>query len=91
MLSKENLQEVYPLTPMQEGLFFHALYEPDSLAYLQQITYCLRGALDVGAFETAWNQLIQRHDVLRTVFIHRKRAGICSIAGSGPDAHRISG
>jgi|GEM_PF-266592 len=71
MLSKENLQEVYPLTPMQEGLFFHALYEPDSLAYLQQITYCLRGALDVVAFETAWNQLIQRHDVLRTVFIHR--------------------
>ncbi len=71
MLKKEDLQEVYPMTPMQEGMFFHALYEPDSQAYVQQITYGLRGALDIAAFEAAWNRLIQRHDVLRTVFIHR--------------------
>ncbi|MBT6276943.1 MAG: amino acid adenylation domain-containing protein [Chromatiales bacterium] len=68
--SKIKVQNVYPLTPMQEGMLFHALLEPDSAAYFEQLSWSVRGELDVAAFEASWNTLIERHAVLRTMFVH---------------------
>ncbi len=72
MISKENLQDLYPLTPMQENMLFHVLYARDSLAYVEQMVYRVRGALDERLFEQAWNRLLIRHDVLRSVFVAHK-------------------
>ncbi|HEX7137208.1 MAG TPA: amino acid adenylation domain-containing protein, partial [Vicinamibacterales bacterium] len=67
-----NLKDLLPLSPMQEGMLFHHLVEPRSQAYLEQISYRLSGALDTSMFEGAWNDVLRRHDVLRTVFVHEK-------------------
>lgn len=67
-VKKSNIQNIYPLSPMQEGLLFHSLTEPGSSAYFQQISYCIRGELNFKLFEQVWNQLLQRYDILRSVF-----------------------
>lgn len=72
MLEQENLQDLYPLSPMQEGMLFHYLLEPDTAAYVEQVGYGLHGDIDVEAFKSAWAQLVERHGILRTVFVHDK-------------------
>ena len=73
-LPADAIQDVYPLSPMQEGLLFHALYDSHSSAFFQQMHYLLEGPLDIGMVETAWNKLAQRHDILRTRFVHENLA-----------------
>lgn len=63
-----DLQDMYPLSPMQEGMLFHSLLDPAS--YLVQFSYTLKGSIDIAAMKEAFGQLVQRHDVLRTVFIY---------------------
>lgn len=63
-----NVEDIYPLAPMQAGMLFHALYSPDSAAYCMQVSCTIRGALDISAFENAWQHVVRRHPVLRTTF-----------------------
>ena len=72
MISRENLQDLYPLGPLQEGMLFQWLLSPDDGTYVEQMTYRAAGRFDVARFEAAWNELARRHDVLRTVFVHEK-------------------
>jgi surfactin family lipopeptide synthetase C len=72
MIDRANLKDLYPLSPMQEGMLYHALREPDSTAYFEQISYRLSGTLDMALFERAWNELVARHDILRTLFVFEK-------------------
>ncbi|MCP5053365.1 MAG: non-ribosomal peptide synthetase, partial [bacterium] len=65
-----RLQDIYTLSPMQEGMLFHALYEPASLAYFEQISYRFQGTLNPDVVSTGLKELFKRHDILRTVFIH---------------------
>lgn len=71
MLNKQNIKDIYPLSPMQEGMFYHSLHDPDSTAYFQQMLIRLRGRLDVDTFHAALDKLVARHDILRTIFIHK--------------------
>lgn len=73
-LNKANLQDLYPLSPMQQGMLFHALYQPDSQAYFEQMSYDIQGNLDCDIFKQSWQLLHNRHDALRTVFVHKKSA-----------------
>ena len=68
--SKIKIQNIYPLTSMQEGMLFHALLEPNSPAYFEQLSWSISGNFDVAAFEASWNKLIERHAVLRSMFVH---------------------
>ncbi|WP_148219481.1 non-ribosomal peptide synthetase [Azospirillum sp. B510] len=63
-----NIEAAYPLTPLQEGLLFHTLSHPGEPTYFEQIRATIRGALDLHAFEAAWNQVIARHAILRSAF-----------------------
>ncbi len=67
--NRTNIETMYPLSPMQEGLLFHAVYAPQSSAYSIQFSYRLRGCLDVVLFKRAWKRVIERHPVLRTLFV----------------------
>ncbi|RFU43197.1 amino acid adenylation domain-containing protein [Actinomadura logoneensis] len=67
------LQDVWPLSPLQQGLFFHARYADASAdVYTAQAVIELRGALDAGALEAAAAALLRRHANLRAAFRQRK-------------------
>src|SRR6185437_15497168 len=44
---ERDIEDVYPLSPVQEGMLFHTSYAPASGVYVQQFTCRLRGTLDV--------------------------------------------
>src|SRR5918996_1496914 len=70
-----NIESIYPLSPMQQGMLFHTLHAPDSEVYCEQMSCSLNGNLNVSAFKQAWWQVMQRHSVLRTLVVwqHRKK------------------
>ncbi len=63
----ESIQELYPLTPTQRAILFHTLYAPKTGVYVEQNALEM-AELDVALYIQAWQQLIRRHDVLRTGF-----------------------
>jgi amino acid adenylation domain-containing protein/non-ribosomal peptide synthase protein (TIGR01720 family) len=65
----KNVEEVYPLTPLQNGMLFHSLMAPGSGVYVNQITCSLPADLDTLRFREAWERLVARHGVLRTAFL----------------------
>lgn len=71
-MSKKNIEAVYPLSPMQQGMLFHSLYAPDSGVYFEQLSCTLRGELVLDAFQRAWQEVVNRHDVLRTSFVWKR-------------------
>jgi amino acid adenylation domain-containing protein len=68
-INKQNIEDIYPLSPMQQGMLFHSLYAPDSGIYFQQMICTLRGNLEVAAFEQAWKKIVEKHSIFRTAFI----------------------
>ena len=63
------IDDILPLTPLQEGLLFHALYDeqlPD--VYTVQLELGLEGALDCEALRAAAQALLERHASLRACF-----------------------
>ena len=69
-----GLVDLYPLTPMQEGMLFHCLLLPGSGIYVLQDQYEIRGMLNIDAFRDAWQQVIDRHDILRSAMLWRQIA-----------------
>lgn len=65
----ENIEDIYPLGRMQEGLLFHSLTLPGTGIYVMQDCYEITGAVDVAAFKTAWQKVVDHHPMLRTSFI----------------------
>ena len=63
--------DVYPLSPMQQGMLFHTLLAPGSGIYIEQLTGDIQGALDIPAFERAWRRALERHSILRSSFLWR--------------------
>jgi amino acid adenylation domain-containing protein/non-ribosomal peptide synthase protein (TIGR01720 family) len=68
-VSRKNIENVYSLSPLQEGLLFHALYSSQRSVYAVQIAWTLEGKLDVAALERALGELLERHAILRTCFV----------------------
>src|SRR5262249_11214641 len=64
-----NIEAVYPLSPLQQGLLFHSLYLPAGGAYFEQVRGRFVVPIDAGAFRDAWQFLVDRHDILRTAFV----------------------
>ncbi len=64
----DSFQDIYPLSPMQEGMLFHSIYAPRSGVYIEQRWCVVEGNLDVQAFQAAWNFVINRHPSLRSEF-----------------------
>ena len=66
-----RIEDILPLSPLQEGLLFHALYDaqaPD--VYTVQLVLSLQGPLDGAALQAAVQALIDRHASLRAGFQH---------------------
>ncbi|MER7860340.1 non-ribosomal peptide synthase/polyketide synthase [Amycolatopsis japonica] len=60
------VEDLYPLTPMQAGMVFHSLSQPDERLYFQQVGFVVEGVEDVDALAEAWQHVVDRTPVLRT-------------------------
>ncbi|MGG7637891.1 condensation domain-containing protein, partial [Pseudomonas sp. ES1] len=67
-LAPDTVEDLYPLSPMQQGMLFHALYEQGSGEYINQLRLDLSG-LDPQRFRQAWQAALDNHDILRTRFL----------------------
>ena len=79
MIKKETVKYFYRLSPLQEGIFFHHLRDPSSVSYFNQLSFRMRGTFDVKAAMNSFQHIIDRHDILRTVFIQKPSGGLLQI------------
>ncbi|WP_342755398.1 amino acid adenylation domain-containing protein [Pantoea sp. MBD-2R] len=67
LVGQRRITDIYPLSPLQEGMLFHSVAEPEHHAYHEQAIATLE-RLDPELFIGAWKKLLSRHDILRTSF-----------------------
>jgi surfactin family lipopeptide synthetase C len=67
-MQRHDVEDIYELSPIQQGLLYELLKAPDTGVYVEQMTGDLVGRLDLGAFERAWQRVVDRHTILRTSF-----------------------
>ena len=82
MGNDRGVEDVYPLTPMQEGMLFHTLYAPGSGVYVEQSSFMLDGPLDVEALERAWQGAGPATRRCGRASRGRERTGPCSWSGA---------
>lgn len=67
-MKMENMEDLYELSPMQQGMLFHSLAAPESGVYVESLSCTMQGNLDISAFKRAWQKVVERHQVWRTSF-----------------------
>ncbi|WP_161975702.1 non-ribosomal peptide synthase/polyketide synthase [Tengunoibacter tsumagoiensis] len=66
---RRDIEAIYPLSPLQQGLVFQSLYAPGEGDYIIQVHLTLHGELNSEVFGAAWQAVVQRHAILRTSFV----------------------
>ncbi|AFQ15020.1 non-ribosomal peptide synthase/polyketide synthase [Bacillus thuringiensis] len=67
-----QITDLYPLSPLQEGMIFHTLHDQGDehvAPYIVQLSFMIRGKMNIPTFEQAWKSVIQRHEIFRTAFV----------------------
>ena len=67
-MNKNQVEDIYTLSPMQEGMLFHMLAQPDSEAYFEQVSCDFEGEINLPGFQQAWQEIVDRYAVFRTSF-----------------------
>ena len=65
-----NIKDIYPCTPMQEDMLNSQAHDPSlfMLEVVMEVQSASSGAIDVLQLKSAWSDVVQRHDILRTFF-----------------------
>lgn len=66
---QKEIEAIYPLTYLQEGMLYHCIFNSDPELYFEQTTCRLKGLLNIDAFKAAWQEVLRRHAILRTSFV----------------------
>jgi len=66
----QNIQDIYPLVPSQEGILFHHIMNPEEDPYVIPALFRFSTKKSLGDFIIALQHVIDRHDALRTGFIN---------------------
>ncbi|KRP71474.1 peptide synthase [Pseudomonas paralactis] len=74
VLPLNRVEDIYPLSPMQQGMLFQSLYGQGSGDYINQMRVDVQG-LDVARFQAAWQVAVEHHAILRTAFIWQTELG----------------
>ena len=64
-----NIQDIYPLAPLQEGILFHHRLQEQGDAYVTPRLLGFDSQERLEQFIASFNQLIARHDILRTAVL----------------------
>lgn len=64
-----NIQDIYPLTPLQEGILFHRLLNERVDLYVLTTLFELNSRAAIGPLAEAIGHVVQRHDVLRAAVL----------------------
>ncbi|HEX8935881.1 MAG TPA: amino acid adenylation domain-containing protein, partial [Pseudonocardiaceae bacterium] len=64
-----DVEDLYPLTPLQAGMIFHSLLDPSSAAYVDQIQLRISGISDPRAWGAAWQRVVERTPMLRSAVV----------------------
>ncbi|MBD6618564.1 amino acid adenylation domain-containing protein [Komarekiella sp. 'clone 1'] len=67
-VKNKNIEDFYPLSPMQQGILFHSLAVSTGI-YFEQFSLTLQGKLNTPEFRRAWQYVVERHSILRTCFV----------------------
>jgi len=74
MNGRENVADIYPLSPAQQGMLMVVLLSGGSSEYyFDQCLLTLTGRLDPAAWRDAWRRVVERHAALRTLFLWERR------------------
>ncbi len=63
---------VYKLSPVQEGMLFHSLFDEGSNAYIEQLAVDFQSGVEVSILKSAWEYVINAHTILRSAFFHEE-------------------
>src|SRR3546814_16813802 len=74
-----DVEAVLQLTPRQQGMLFHSLLDPGSAVFFQQVVAELDGEMESDAFAATWQDLMARHQSLRTAFLWERRDEPCTV------------
>jgi amino acid adenylation domain-containing protein/non-ribosomal peptide synthase protein (TIGR01720 family) len=67
--SDGNIEDVYELSPLQKGIYFHWLTNSSKSLYFEQISYKLKiSQIGIDVIADAYQKLVDSHSVLRTHF-----------------------
>ncbi len=72
-----NVEDIYELSPLQQGMLLHSVHDGASDMYLSQHTYSVDGPLDVDVLVAAWQRVVAAHPALRTSFHWQGRTSRC--------------
>ncbi|WP_344315630.1 condensation domain-containing protein, partial [Streptomyces rhizosphaericus] len=82
-MKQSRIEDVMPLTPMQEGLFFHHLLSESqdgvSDVYVAQLVIGLEGPVDAELLRKSAGELLRRHPHLRVGIRQRRRGGAVQV------------
>jgi len=67
-MSRMGIEDIYELSPLQQGMLLQGLFAPESNAQINQIVVDLEGVIGLDEAQSALKILHQRHPVLRTSF-----------------------
>ncbi|WP_411851393.1 amino acid adenylation domain-containing protein [Stenotrophomonas sp. LGBM10] len=80
----DGVEDIYPATPLQQGLIHHSLLDPDGGTYLIQMDFSLPGALDVDRLVAAWQRVLAGHAILRTAFVQLADSRLLQVVQPAP-------
>jgi amino acid adenylation domain-containing protein/non-ribosomal peptide synthase protein (TIGR01720 family) len=64
-----QMEDVYPLSHVQQGIVFHSVFNQESGVYVVQLCCTINKSINVSAFKQAWHQVVIRHEILRSAFV----------------------
>ena len=71
-IANPNIQAIYDLTPMQEGMLYSKMLDENSSEYVIQIVMKMKKPLKREIVKVSLSLLLERYDVLRTMFFYGK-------------------
>ncbi|MDX3432761.1 amino acid adenylation domain-containing protein [Streptomyces sp. ME01-18a] len=86
-LDSPELRDILPLTPLQEGLYFHSVFDDESAgSYVEQQLLTLEGEVDAGRLASAATRLLTLYPNLAARFVALADGRVISVLESGTEA-----